>query len=330
MLAFPAAAAWVLVVLLPRPPARGERIGGVGLLDHRAGAEVRVPDRREHERVRLGAVADRAAVVDDVGHAAGEADRGRAGGGQHAGAGAERRAGRAEADDAAAAGQERVQRRAVGRVQVGVVERPAHREHVDVGRQRRGQRGRGGDLLLEAERVERVPELGAADVGHHHLVQRGAAPRGRRRLEGHTLLERLCRRERAGAGRHEDRAVGEALDLDALREQRVQREQVLRILRIQQQVGVQRGDATDRHAGGDPLGLDRRQHVPQGVDRRAPGQALAPGAGAGVQVIDAVGQVDARLQQRVHDAALGLVHVDHVRPGGVRVAAGREARPWPG
>ena len=206
------------------PPARGERIGGVGLLDDRAGAEVRVPDRREHERVRLGAVADRPAVIDQVGDAAGEAGRGRAGGGQHAGGGAEGRAGGAEADDAAAAGQERVQRRAVGRVQVGVVQRRrrrrARRRRTSASwpgwsRSRPSSRTRARRACpgARSRRRRRPPPCPACAPLH----DAGGA------LKVTPCSSRLRRRERAGAGRHEDRAVGQALDLDALREQRVQR-----------------------------------------------------------------------------------------------------------
>ena len=147
MLALPAAVLLAVGgVAFARHQPASERIGGVGLLDDRVGAEVRVPDRREHERVRLGAVADRAAVVDDVGDAAGEA-RPRTCRWRSAAPASvlKRRAGGAEADDAAAAGQERVERRAVGRVQRCRVQRAADEQHVDVGRQRRGQRGRGDD-----------------------------------------------------------------------------------------------------------------------------------------------------------------------------------------
>ena len=46
--------------------------------------------------------------------------------------------------------------------------------------------------------------------------------------------------------------------------------------------------------------------------------------GAGVQVVDAVGDVQARLQQRVDDAAVRLVQVDDVRARRVGAALGGE------
>ena len=167
-----------------RPPAGAERIGAVGLLDDRVGAEVRVPDGREDPRRRLRAVDDRAAVVDDAGHAAGEAGAGGAGRGQQAGVGGERRARRAEADDAAAAGQERVSAARLAALSVAGFSVAPTTQDVDVGGQRRGQRRRGDGLALEAERGERVAHLGAAVVGDDDLVgDRRAAPGGRRRLE---------------------------------------------------------------------------------------------------------------------------------------------------
>ena len=186
-----------------RPPARPQRVGGERLLDDGVGAEVRVPRGLEDPRGRRGAVDDRAAVVDDVGDAGGEAGAGLAGRGQQPGVGGVRRAGGAEADDAAATGDERVVRGLVGRVERGRVQRGADDEDVDVGGQLRGQRRRGDLLGREAELAEHVPHLGAAGVGHDDLVgDRRAAPgrRGAREREAARLGLRQRRGASAGAG----------------------------------------------------------------------------------------------------------------------------------